>query len=249
MRLTVLGSAASYPGAGHACAGYLVSTENTNVLLDCGNGSLANLACVLDPTLLDAVFVTHPHVDHFADIYALQAALRYAPSGAMPPLPLYLPEGLFARMGAVLSTRGAAELASAFTPHDLAEAVPVRVGDLTVTPLPVEHVSPTYALRVEADGVRLAYTADCMPGEAAERAAEGASLLVADATLPPAYEGRAPHMTSSQAAGLAARAGARTLVLSHLWPSVDREAAAADARERFGGRVIVAEELTSIEID
>lgn len=249
MRLTVLGSAASYPGAGRACAGHLVTADGSSVLLDCGNGVLSNLGMVADPTRLDAVFVTHAHVDHFADLYALQAALRYAPDGPLPPMPLYLPRGLFERMGAVLTAHGASELAEAFEPRVIVAGMAVTLGSLAVTAHEVDHVAPTYALVVEAGGSRLCYTSDTRGGPAATSAARGAGTVLAEATLPPAFAGRAPHMTAGEAADLAADVGARTLVLTHLWPTVDRAAAAREAGQRFGGRVIVADELDTIDID
>jgi len=249
MRLTVLGSAASYPDAGRACAGYLLEVDSTRVLMDCGNGVLSNLGTVMDPTHLDAVVITHAHVDHFADLYALQAALRYAPDGPAAPLPLHLPDGLFERMGAVLTEHGTRELAEAFDVRPLVAGVAFTVGDVRITPVPVDHVDPTYALVAESGSASLCYTSDTRTGPAVLAAARGASVLVAEATLPPAFENRAPHMTPGQAADLATEAGASTLVLTHLWPTVDRAGAGRIARERFRGRVIVADELTSIDVD
>lgn len=248
MRLTVLGSAASYPDAGRACAGYLVETDRTRVLFDCGHGVLSNLGRVMDPTRLDAVFISHAHVDHFADVYALQAALRYAPDGPLPRMPLHLPGGLFERMAALLTEHGAEQFPGAFGPVVLAEGVPVTVGDIAVTPRAVDHVEPTFALLAEADGARLCYTSDTATGPAVTGAAAGADVLLAEATLPPAYENRARHMTPAQAAALAQASGARTLVLTHLWPTVDRAGAAREARSHFGGHVIVADELDVIDI-
>jgi len=219
------------------------------VLLDCGNGVISNLGRVLDPTHLSAVFITHSHIDHFADIYALQAALRYAPAGPMPPLPLFLPPGLFEQMGRVLTSHGAGELAEAYRVHELAPGVPASVGDLTLTPWPVDHVGTTFALRVDHGAATLCYTSDTRSGAAVLHAALGAGVLLADATLPPAYAGRAPHMTPAEAGALARDAGASTLVLTHLWPSVDRAAALAEAREVFGGRVMVADEMDTLDID
>jgi ribonuclease BN (tRNA processing enzyme) len=249
VRLTVLGSAASYPDAGRACAGHLVETAEVSVLFDCGNGVLANLGAIMDPVELDAVIITHEHIDHFADVYALQAALRYAPAGPADPLPLYLPPGLFDRMGAVLGEHARTELAEAFRVHELHDGARIDIGDLSVAPALVDHVDPTFALVAEADGVRLCYTSDSAPGEAVLRAATDARVLLAEATLPPPFEGRAAHMTPEQAADLAREAGAHTLVLTHLWPTVDREAAGRAARARFPGRVIVADELDEIDID
>ncbi|MDZ4167788.1 MAG: MBL fold metallo-hydrolase [Coriobacteriia bacterium] len=249
MRLTVLGSGASYPGAGHACAGHVVEHDGAAILLDCGNGVLANLAKLMDPTRLAAVFVTHAHIDHFADVYALQAALRWAPEGPCPPLDMHLPPGLFERLGAMLTARGTVELAEAFRPYDIVAGRPVLVGPFAIVAVEVDHLRPTFALRVSVGQSVLAYTSDTAPGSAVAAAVRGADVIIADATLPPGYEGRAPHLSPALSAALAEEAGAHTLVLSHLWPTVDREAAAREAGERFGGRVIVADELDTIDID
>ena len=249
MRLTVLGSAASYPDAGRACAGHLVQTSSTAVLLDCGSGVLSNLGHVMDPTHLDAVLVSHGHVDHFADVFALQAALRYAPTGPVPPIPLWLPSGLRPRMEALLGERGARELAEAFELRTLEVNVPVVVGDVTLVPHPADHVDPAFSFVVEAGDARVCCTSDAASGPAVETAARGAQVLLAEATLPAEYAGRAPHMTPAEAGALASASGAHTLVLTHLWPTIDRDEAGRQARGAFGGRVIVAHELTALDID
>jgi ribonuclease BN (tRNA processing enzyme) len=248
MRLTVLGASASFAGADQACAGYLVESGDSRVLLDCGNGVLANLARVADPYALDAVFVTHEHTDHFADLYALQAMLRYAPSGPLDPLPLYLPEGLFERMKCLLSERGASEFSEAFIVHELEDAVTVEVGGLAVTPLLVEHAEHSFALLVEDETARLCYTSDAKPTEAVQHAATSVNLLLAEATLPAGYEGRAPHMTAAQAAHVAWAAGAARLVLTHIWPTNDRDAALREACAVFDGPVSIAEEFDVYEV-
>lgn len=249
MRLTVLGSSASYPSAGRACAGHLVTEGDTAILLDVGNGVLSNLGKLMDPTRLAAVFISHTHIDHFADIYALQAALRYAPAGPLPPLPLYVPAGLFAHMQAALGEHSASELAEAFVVHDIVPGQTVQVGPVSVTAHPVEHEGIAFGFAVESGSAKLFYTSDTKRAPSVLDAARGASVLLAEATLPAEFEGRAPHMTPAEAGALATDAGARTLVLTHLWPSVDRAAAAVEASERFGGRVIVADELTQVQIE
>lgn len=246
MRLTVLGSSASYADAGRACSGHLVRAGGDAVLFDCGNGVLANLAAVMDPLGLSAVLITHEHIDHFADVYALQAALRYAPAGAAPALPLYVPPGLFERMGSVLDAKGQRELAEAFRVHELAVGMDLHFGRITVHVGSGDHVDPTFTLTASDGDSRIVYTSDIRFGEAAMAAALDADILLTEATLPPEYAGRAAHMTPAEAGELAARAGVHTLVLTHLWPTVDREAAAAEAGAAFKGRIIVASELEEI---
>jgi ribonuclease BN (tRNA processing enzyme) len=163
-------------------------------------------------------------------------------------MPLYLPVGLFDRMKCLLSARGAAEFDEAFVPVVLESGRALTLGSLRVTPVAVEHTDPTFALIAEADGGRLVYTSDTRPCGAVRDAAVGADLLLAEATLPEPYAGAAPHMTASQAGELAREAGARALVLTHVWPTNDRELMARIASDAFGGLVVVASELDSFVI-
>lgn len=248
MQLTILGSAASFAGPGQACAGYLVDHEGTRILVDCGNGTIANAAAVTDVTSIDAVLISHTHPDHFADLYALQAALRFAPDGPVGSLPLYLPEGLWERLGSLLSERGREQLADAFEPHALSAGTELRFEDVTVMPHSVDHDGPTYAFAIDAGGIRLAYTADARLDDAVRAAVEGCDVLLAECTLPEQFAGRAPHLTASEAGRLAAESGAGLLLLTHLWPTSDHGEMLTIAREAFGGEVRLAETLMTVEI-
>jgi len=248
MQLTILGSAASWAGDGQACSGYLIEDEGTTLLLDCGNGSLANAASVTDVTSLDAVIISHTHVDHFADLFSLQAALRFAPEGPVGSLPLYLPEGLWERLGALLSEHGRAQLAEAFEPHVIAEGDKLRFDDVTVTPRAVDHDGPTFAFMIEAGGACLGYTADTRDGSAVRDAVAGCDVLLAECTLPDEYAGMAPHLTAAEAASIATDSGAGMLLLTHLWPTADHERMLRRASAAFSGEVFLAEELMTVEI-
>ncbi len=248
MRLTVLGAAASHAAAGQACAGHLVESGQTRILMDCGNGVLANAYRVVDPYTLDAVVVTHDHPDHYVDLYSLQSMLRYAPEGPSAPLRLLMPEGLFDRMQCLLSERGAIEFREAFHASVLEDGVGVRIGDLVVTPHLVDHTDPTFALCVEGEGARLVYTGDTAFGDQVLRAARGADLLLAEATVPERYQGMSPHLCAREAGEIAHLAGAGALVLTHVWPTNDREAMAREAAAAYGGDVRIATEFDVYDI-
>jgi ribonuclease BN (tRNA processing enzyme) len=248
MQLTVLGSAASFAGSGQACSGYLVEDEGTTLLVDCGNGALANAASVADVTSLDAVLISHMHPDHFADLYSLQAALRFSPEGPVGSLPVYLPDGLWERLGALLSKHGRSQLADAFEPHLIADGSALRFDGITVTPHAVDHDGPTFAFTFEAGGARLAYTADTSDGQAVRDAVAGCDVLLAECTLPEGYEGLAPHLTADEAGRLAQGSGAGMLVLTHLWPTADHARMLRTASSVFSGEAFLAEELMTIEI-
>ena len=61
MELTVLGYWSPYPRAGEACSGYLVRSEDTRVLVDCGH-AVSILQKYQDFRELDAVIISHFHL-------------------------------------------------------------------------------------------------------------------------------------------------------------------------------------------
>lgn len=248
MRLMVLGSAASYAGPGQACSGHLVEGGGARVLFDCGNGVLSNLGKVMDPFGLDAIFISHAHPDHFADLYAFNSLLRYAPSGPRPPMAVYGPEGLFDEMCGGVTPSMAKDILKAFVQVTLAEGEPIVLGGMKVTPRGVDHIKPAFGFIIEADCARLSYTSDTAPGERVRAIARGADLLLAEATLPEEYAGRAPHMTASEAGALAREAGAGELVMAHIWATNDRPLMARLAAEQFGGPVTVASEFDTFMV-
>jgi ribonuclease BN (tRNA processing enzyme) len=245
MRLTEIGTAASYAEAGAATSCHLVQEADTNLVLDLGHGALGALGHFLDPLDITAVVVTHEHVDHFADVWALQAALTYAPEGRKPPLPLYGPPGLVRRMQSIMSAQGACDLEEQMLFTPITPGDEVTIGALAVTALPTRHMADSMGLRVcAADGSAgtLGYTSDTSAGPGAEAIARGADVLLAEATLPGAYEGRVPHLSPAQCARLARDAGVRTLVLTHLWPTADRAQLLAEARAAWDGDIRLAEQ-------
>lgn len=240
VKLTVLGSAASYAGPGNACSGYLYETQHAKLLVDCGNGVLTQLSQVLDPYSLDAIIVTHGHPDHFGDLYVFESLYRYAPEGPWGCVPVYAPPGLFEQVAGALCEFGRAQLNQAFQSRPLVAGESIKVGDIEVMPFGVQHSMPTLGLRITAHGHTIAYTADttAFPGLSAQL--EGADLAVVDATLPEMYAGRAPHMTAREAGTVAREAGVPELALVHLWPTNDPAVTAADASETFGRAARVA---------
>ena len=91
LRITVLGKSPSWQDAGGACSGYLIETDETKVLLDCGNGVFGKLRERIDYIELDGVIISHLHADHFLDLVPYSYALIYAPR--QQPVPVHTWEG------------------------------------------------------------------------------------------------------------------------------------------------------------
>src|SRR3954470_19643932 len=93
MSLTVLGAGTPYPRPGRACSGYLVRAGQTQVWVDAGPGTLANLQRYTAPTELSAIWLSHMHADHSADLLPATYALALADRRAPAPIPVYGPPG------------------------------------------------------------------------------------------------------------------------------------------------------------
>jgi len=129
----------------------------------------------------------------------------------------------------------------------------MRFGSMTLTPRETQHYIPCWGFRAEADGQRLAYTADTAPCDALVDLATDADVLLSEATLTSLDEDATPpqprgHLLPAEA-GAAAREGrARRLILTHL-PVEDGAAKARDdAATAFGGAVEIAEPARSYEV-
>src|SRR5258708_9200710 len=118
MRLTVLGGCGAWPEAGQACSGFLVEQDGFRLLADVGYATVARLLELVTADQVDAVFISHGHPDHCADLNPLlrARALREDPP---PPLPVYALPGA---VDAVLALDRPGMLAGALAPR----GVPAR---------------------------------------------------------------------------------------------------------------------------
>jgi ribonuclease BN (tRNA processing enzyme) len=248
VEVVVLGSSAAWPEAGRAAAGLLLRHGEVSVALDLGPSTLSNLQRSVPHESLDAVVITHEHLDHCLDLYPLFVARSFHPQ-PLSPLALHAPEGVFERISALEDDEGVKELRQSFDVRTVVPGTGFEVGPLRIGTRLLPHLVPNAGLRIEADGVAVAYTGDTGPSEEIEALARGADLLVAEASwLEPRDDLGPIHLTARQAGEHAARAGVGSLLLTHLWPGLDRDRARQDAAERFDGTVAVADEGMAVAV-
>jgi ribonuclease BN (tRNA processing enzyme) len=259
VRITVLGKSPSWQDVDGACSGYLVEEDETAMLLDCGNGVFSKLRRYRDYVEVDAVVLSHMHADHFLDLIPFAYALTYAPR--QQPVPVHPWSGndsparpkLFAPPGATQVFR---RVVGAWGNEDLIEKAfeiteytaddVIEVGSLRVRFHEVPHYLPTFAADLSplnGNGGRFTYGADCRPTEELVRFANGADLLMIEATLPRAErEGPRGHLTPAEAGEHGSRAHVRRLVLTHISDELDEGWAQREAERAFGGPVAIARE-------
>lgn len=249
-QLTVLGGSAAGVGTGQGCSGYLVQGDTTNLVLDLGPGTLLELRKHTNFRTLDGIVISHLHVDHILDLFALRFALAYNPKSAPKPIPLYLPpDGLafFEKAAELFASPAEADgyFTSVFEMQEFDPASTITIGEFTLSFTPTVHVIPCWAIRVRSanDTDGLLYTADTGSDADLSEFAAGAAVVIAEAAAAPDADPekiRALHLTPQQAAGIAEKAGARHLVLTHIWEEFGPGSFAEAAGKIYRGRLTIA---------
>lgn len=239
MEVTVLGSSGTYPAAGNPASGFLVRHESTSLLLDAGSGTYVALCDTIDPGLLDGVVLSHRHVDHCSDVFALSHRLLHGPPRATK-VPLFLPPEMADRLIAFGGERFGDSFA--FTVIEPADRSTYALGALRLSFAPAAHNVPALLTRVDTEDASLVYTGDT--GETGElnALALDCDLLLAEASLTePDWH---HHMTPEQAARTAAVSRSRQLALTHIRPTVDPSRALAAASAIHPNTVLAAPGMT-----
>ena len=248
MNVTVLGGAAAGGNTGSGCSGYLVQSAETNLVVDLGPGTLPELRKHCDFRAIDAIVITHWHVDHYLDLAALRFAAAYNPRPLEVQISLYMPPGaaqLLRRFGSSLplDEPDYGFFDECFAIHEFDPEATISIGGLSCRFHPTKHYVPCWAVRIsEQSGAEVGYTADTGPGAALERFFRGVHVLIAESTEldrdPDAVE--PGHLTANEAGMLASVCSARTLVLTHMWEEFGFDNYLMRARESFDGEIVLA---------
>ncbi|MFF5493214.1 MBL fold metallo-hydrolase [Streptomyces aquilus] len=238
LSVTVLGTASPHPGPDTPCSGYLVRGGGAEVWVDAGFGSFAELRRHTDPARLDAIWISHLHADHYADLTAAVYGFAYGGLTLPAPVPVYAPRDCAARLAGFFGRGDTGFLSGVFDFRILRHGYAVQHGELVMTATAVEHDVEAYGLRVEAGGRVLAYSGDTGPCDALLRLAGGADLFVCEADVDAHGEGEVDpvHLTPEEAgAGARMAGGVGKLMITHVGPTLGVEDATARAASAFGG--------------
>jgi ribonuclease BN (tRNA processing enzyme) len=208
VRLTVIGSSPAHPNPGGAHSGYLLESDGCGrLLLDCGPGVLARLLAG-DLLPIDAIAVTHFHLDHWGDLVPWAWMRLYGSAGTDPPPAVWVPPAGIEGLHVFASHWGTAGMfEGAFNVEEYSPGTPFEAAGFDIEAHPVEHYGfPSFGLRVKApDGCVLGYSGDSAPCDGLTAIATGADLFLCEATLAAAGDDADPrgHLSADEAASVA----------------------------------------------
>ena len=245
MKLTVLGNSAAYPGPNDPCSGYLVQDEGGSILVDCGSGVLGNLQTHIDLRDISDIFISHMHADHFFDLIPYRYGLKYGPGGSSGARPrLHLPPGGTKAINQVVApfSESAHFFSAVFDVDEFDPKSTLSAVGLEVAFVAVRHYIPTYAISVTGSS-RLVYSSDSGQCPELIQIAKDSDLLLCTVGggLGEDIGNLWGHLLPSEAGVLARDAAARRLLLTHFWPSCNRQAGVNEASLEYGHQVEAAE--------
>jgi len=253
MKLVVLGSGTSVPHPDRAAAAFWLETENGSLLLDCSADAPHRMAAEhLDWPNLDAIWISHLHLDHCGGLAPLLFGLKWAPQTQTrkKPLKIFGCHGVERVLKAIDDANDYRLFKQPF-PIEIYEpgeaetfAVLKNIEAITFS---TPHTRESLALRLTDGRHTLVYSSDTGYAEDLAAFARGADLLILECSFQrnkPTHK----HLELDEAMRLAGMAEPRKLLLTHLYPEWDGVDIESRARELWPGETIAARDGLRVEI-
>ncbi|MGJ8580921.1 MAG: MBL fold metallo-hydrolase, partial [Psychromonas sp.] len=267
---TIIGSGSPIYNEKRASASVLISNGETNILVDMGNGTQANLHKIGVPTSsLSSLLLTHHHLDHNEEFVPLLIGLLMSDHDVniIGPentahftdanLNLYK-EDIEYRLGRTNRTLIQREKGMHIT--ELKGGEQFKIGDINVSTLAVPHTIASIAYRFDYAGQSLLVTGDLTYSDELPNFAKEVDYMIIDSggmvmkTNPTKqqknrkgadrHQSKRAHLNLSDSSLLAAKAGVKNLVYTHfLQGNIDTQKSLKQIRNHYQGPVIFAEDL------
>lgn len=258
----------------------LLQFGGQTVLIDCAIGAARSTVeagvSLLD---IDAIFITHLHSDHVLEL----GPLLYTAwtTGLRREVKVYGPEGIQGYWDGFLASmsfdyairmddEGRPPLRDMITIETYGPGDVTRLGDLAVTALRVDHppITDCFALRFEANGKSIVFSADTCYFPPLAEFSKGANVLIHEAMLMAGVENlikRTPgaerlrehlldsHTPAEDVGKIASAANVGHLVLNHLVPADDPNFGEADWRadvqKTWAGQTTIGQDGMTLRIE
>jgi len=246
MKLVVLGSGTALPHPQRASSSHWLDTGNGSLLLDISADAPHRMAQEqLDWANLNAIWISHFHLDHFGGLAPFLFATRNAPQTQkrQKPLSIYGPRGFTKLLTAIDESNNYRLLEQPFQVEliEIEPSVPFEIfPDLTATAFSTPHTPESLAIRLQhKSGSVMVYTSDTGYSDELAEFAQGATLLLMECSF---YKNKPvqKHLELSDAMKLVWKSQPRTLVLTHFYFEWDGIDLATEALKHWAGKTVEA---------
>jgi ribonuclease BN (tRNA processing enzyme) len=226
MILTCIGTGTAVPEPDRVCSGFLLEGHGLRMLFDCGPGVVHAMARLgSDWQNITHLCLTHFHNDHIGDVPMLFFAWKHGMRPARSePLTIFGPKGTKRKLVRMAKLFGdhISEPPFELRIHELDSGAEVRLNDVAeIRSQRTRHTDRSLAFRLEVSGRSFCYTGDTGYSDDVAKFAQAADVLLTECSLPDALA-MDVHLTPSQVAAMARVALPRRLLVTHVYPQLDR---------------------------
>jgi ribonuclease BN (tRNA processing enzyme) len=234
MKLIVLGSGTAVPHPRRSASGYWLETESGSLLLDCSASAIHRMAQEnLDWANLDAVWISHFHLDHVGGLAPFLFGIRNASEmrERKKPLKIFGAKGL-ERLVKAFDAVNEYKLFKQPFPVEIREVEPLENFEILkgfeAIALKTPHTDESLAVHLRHNEKTLVYTADTGFTMTLGDFARNADLLLIECSF---YKDKSTekHLELTEAMHLIRYAEPKRAMLTHLYPEWDAVDLVAEA--------------------
>lgn len=226
MRLVVLGSGSTVPNQRRTSSAYWLETTGGNLLLDCSATAGSRMAaCGVDWPNLDAIWISHFHMDHCGGLGPLLAGFKHAleMKSRTKPLRIFGPAGLSDLVNRFSDVNDYRLLKQPF-PVAVAEIEELESFEILpgveAVALKTLHTDESHAIYIRNGETTLVYSADTGFDKRIAAFGRNVDLLMLECTFvrdKPVEK----HLELAEAMFLVNKAGPKRAMLTHFYPEWD----------------------------
>ncbi len=226
MKLTVLGSGTSIPHPRRASSGYWLEASGGSILLDCSASIGSRMAANgLDWPNLDAIWISHFHLDHVGGLAPLLAGTKHAEQmrERAKPMRIFGPQGLKTLIDAFSDAHNYRLFEQPF-PVEIIEIETLEpfeiLPGMEATAVKTPHTPESHAIHIRDGETTLVYTADTGFDESFSMLANRVDLFILECSFvrnKPAQK----HLELAEAVHLIRKAKPKRAMLTHFYPEWD----------------------------
>ena len=254
MKLVVLGSGSTIPHPKRSSAGFWLETSGGSVLLDCSAHAPLRMAQEkLDWPNLDAIWISHFHLDHCGGLPTFLAGMKHAPAmkDRIKPFRIFGPAGLKRLIEGFNDVNNYRLLEQPFPVEvieiEALEKFEIAPGVEAVT-MSTPHTNESHAIHLrDTLGKTLIYSADTGFDEVIGAFANAVDLFVLECTFVKDKPIK-KHLELAEAIFLIRKANPKRAILTHFypeWDDVDFETEVA----KFDPRCEVVEAMDGLRLE
>lgn len=247
MLLIILGSGTSVISLKRSSPANFLKIGDKQILVDCGAGTLIQLEkAALSYKEIDMIFISHYHIDHISDLYALIWVLKWPGVNRKKDLYIFGPVGFKKFYETYIKPLVWATPAEGFDVVIKEISGKIDFENFSVQCCKTAHTDASLAYKFIEKDQSLVISGDTDYSEDLIEFAKECKVLMLECSFENSMKVKG-HLTPRECGEIAKKAGVGKLILTHLYPA-SPEIIRLNETKKIFDNTILAEDLMEIKI-